>query len=444
MEGSSSSVSNNQVELPTIPPIPLELVCKWRGWHLEGDRYACTSPKLKAPNGVSVSAHCATCYCRDHGPVTPIPVNKHRKIKVNPVASPYVNTNPIKGNRFRLDCIHRGEQSRSLREGCGRCNVFQCQVHKECLPLPRSDIPEANGIQTCQGCKDYVSKSAKSENPPIAQRVNQSAKPSTKSLKWAYGVTTVLERVDHHLPRTLNSLSYAGFGNPRLFVDGGTEAYYQHFGLQATIRVEKVKAYANWILALVELFYRNPDAQRFAIFQDDIVLSKNVRQYLDSITFPQKGYLNLTTIWESQDIVGEQCPLGITPAAPQRLNNGQPKKPNALGVIPQHGRGAMALVFDRDGVLTLLRHPHITNRVIPDRPGYDPNRCYRLIDGAVIEAMNNAGYTEYVHNPSLVNHSGTHSTITGRKWGPKALSKSFRGEDFDCLSLLPSTESVTV
>lgn len=289
-----------------------------------------------------------------------------------------------------------------------------------------------------------VGYSPEPEQPIKYVKPINSAKHQSSSIKWAYGITTVPERIEHHLPRTLNSLLDAGFGNPRLFVDGGTESQYAHLGLQVTTRNPKVKAYANWYLSLLELFMRNPDAQRFAIFQDDIKAVKNLRPYLDRLPFPQKGYLNLTTFWESESIVGEQSPIGIVPAAPQRKHNGEPKRPNAVGVIPQHGRGALGLVFDRDGVLTLLRHEHMTNRVIPDRQGFDPNRHYRLIDGAVITAMNLSGYTEYVHNPSLVQHAGTTSTITGRQWGAKSLSKSFPGDEFDCLSLLPADQPTAV
>lgn len=297
---------------------------------------------------------------------------------------------------------------------------------------------------------DYKDSPPTNETVKIHQSTRVIVQP-TKSIKWAYGVTTVYgtpdnvpERIDDQLPSTLNSLSDAGFGNPRLFVDGGTEEQYKHFGLQVTTRNPKVRAYANWYMSLLELFMRNPDAQRFAIFQDDIKCVRNLRHYLDQLPFPQKGYLNLTTFWESEAIIGNQTPIGIAPAAPQRLNNGQPKRPNSLGVIPQHGRGALGLVFDREGVLVLLRHPHMTNRVMPDKQGHIPDRAYRMIDGAVIEAMNNAGYTEYVHNPSLVQHAGTTSTITGRKWGAKAISKSFPGEQFDCLSLLATEQPVSV
>lgn len=389
---------------------------------------------------------------------------------VKPVSKSLEVTSKVVTNRFRLDCVNRGKSDRSLRKGCGSCKVYACSIHGDCVVFKKDHdwaVNQASKLTlpmvipvACETCNDYIPKPkvevdrskilnsvptpTKITVNPIPKQIPQHHNGNGSSIKWAYGVTTVPERINHHLPKTLNSLTDAGFGNPRLFVDGGTEEQYRHFGLKVTTRNPKVRAYANWYMSLLELFMRNPDAQRFAIFQDDIKCVRNLRPYLDQLLFPQKGYINLTTFWESESIVGEHNPIGIAPAAPQRLNNGQPKKPNALGVIPQHGRGALGLVFDREGVLTLLRHPHMTNRVMPDKQGHIPDRAYRMIDGAVIEAMNNAGYTEYVHNPSLVQHAGTTSTITGRKWGAKAISKSFPGEQFDCLSLLATEQPVSV
>jgi hypothetical protein len=59
------------------------------------------------------------------------------------------------------------------------------------------------------------------------------------------------------------------------------------------------------------------------------------------------------------------------------------------------------------------------------------------------------GWKEWVHNPSLVQHTGEISQIDKRKpqikhdpkfprqkWGPHHLAQTFRGEQFDCLRFL--------
>jgi hypothetical protein len=60
-------------------------------------------------------------------------------------------------------------------------------------------------------------------------------------------------------------------------------------------------------------------------------------------------------------------------------------------------------------------------------------RGYRFIDGGVVDSFKEFGGKEYVHNPSLVQHTGSISSYgnDGQK-----LSPSFRGETFDALELL--------
>jgi hypothetical protein len=69
-----------------------------------------------------------------------------------------------------------------------------------------------------------------------------------------------------------------------------------------------------------------------------------------------------------------------------------------------------------------------------------PDRFYRFIDGAIATALNGMGFTEYVHNPSLIVHNGTQSALSGKTWGPIAVARSWPGEEFDCLSLLPNPQ----
>src|SRR5690348_4917848 len=105
--------------------------------------------------------------------------------------------------------------------------------------------------------------------------------------RWSYGVTTVLERRDNLLPRTLKSLAAGGFDKPRLFVDGCPAAsYYDGFGLEVTIRNPRIRTHPHWVLSLLELFGRDPTADRFALFQDDLVCYKNLRDYLGGCRYP--------------------------------------------------------------------------------------------------------------------------------------------------------------
>lgn len=234
-------------------------------------------------------------------------------------------------------------------------------------------------------------------------------------MKWAYGVTTVPLRRKDLLPRTLASLKTAGFDKPRLFVDGDKDAlsWEKEFSLEVTCRYPNIRTYGNWILSLAELYLRNGDADRYAVFQDDFVTYRNLRKYLEKVTYPPKGYLNLYTFPQNQDAFPR---LGQT----ARFRSG-------FFQSNQRGWGALALVFNREAVNILLSSHHMVERVM------DMQRGWRAADGAVVTAMKKAGWKEYVHNPSLVQHTGHISAMRNRQH-PDAVS--FLGEDYDALEIL--------
>lgn len=193
----------------------------------------------------------------------------------------------------------------------------------------------------------------------------------------------------------------AGFDEPHLFVDGAASpAEHQtvYPRLDKTFRHPAVGVYGNWVLSLAELYIGNPKVDRYAVFQDDLVACRNLRYYLDRTKMPDKGYLNLFTY--RQVAFTEQG---------WHLSN-------------QYGRGAVALVFTKDAVAALLTHQRMV-----DKPRTVPNRD-RAVDGAVALTMLAAGWKEWVHHPSLVDHTGDDSTIGNRR-GRRAAS--FAGEGFD-------------
>lgn len=233
-------------------------------------------------------------------------------------------------------------------------------------------------------------------------------------MNWAYGVTTVEMRRTNLLPRTLASLREAGFDKPRLFVDGSSDpqSWCNEFQLGVTVREPVIRTFGNWILALAELYIRNPTADRFAMFQDDFVTYKNLRQYLEAVPYPDKSYLNLYTFPSNQK------------KAPKNEYGGTI---DGFYEAYQNGRGAVALVFSNEAVRTLLIHQHIVNRPL------DPRRGHRAIDGGIVTAMNKAGWKEYCHSPSLVQHTGINSSMGNRR---HLLAESFRGENYDAMDLL--------
>lgn len=247
-------------------------------------------------------------------------------------------------------------------------------------------------------------------------------------MKWSYGVTTTIERKETTLPRTLASLAAGGFPTPRLFVDAcNCPSEYAEFGLEVSCRYPRIRTMGNWWLGLVELYTREPAADFYAMFQDDLVTYVNLRQYLESCSYPTRGYLNLYTVPNNENI---------------------PSRPKVDGPVwypsNQCGVGALALVFDREAVISLLKSAHWINRP------QDLVRGWRAIDGGIVTALQYAGWKEYVHYPSLVQHTGEQSTCESPQCGAPhfegvgpiaikglaAMPRSFKGEDFDASTMI--------
>lgn len=275
----------------------------------------------------------------------------------------------------------------------------------------------------------------------IRNNVSSTSRPISemRTIKWAYGVTATPKRKNDLLPRTLSSLADAGFPSPRLFVDGilNSEAteWEDRFNLLVTPRYPKVRTFTNWVLALAELYLREPTARRYAIFQDDIVCCLNLRQYLDLIQYPDgrdgkpRGYLNLYTFPQNEELAAvENRESNDSKGESSKV---EPKKMVGFYPSDQKGKGAQALVFNRECVQDLLTQTHMIMRV------QDVTRGHKAIDGGIVTALAKVGWIEYVHYPSLVQHTGMQSSMGNM---PQPLAPSFRGEDYDALQLVVRPE----
>jgi GT2 family glycosyltransferase len=230
----------------------------------------------------------------------------------------------------------------------------------------------------------------------------------SESIKWSYGITTVPQRRDVLLPRTIESLRVAGFDRPHLFIDKCDSVNeYRKFDLPFTARFKNLKTFGHWVSSLWELYATSPHSDRYAIFQDDFVTCRNLKAYLDACPYPKNGYLNLLTFRENHQLIG--------------------KKSTGWHHSDQLGKGAVALVFNRDAVLRILTHPHMTGWA------RDPVRGKKLIDRALSQTLKKCGYKEFIHNPSLIQHTGLNSSMGSDR---HPLSTCFRGEDFDAMEFL--------
>lgn len=240
-------------------------------------------------------------------------------------------------------------------------------------------------------------------------------------MNWAYGVTTVRGRREATLPATLDSLKRAGFPTPRLFVDGDTDnSRWTGLNLPFTLRYPAVGVFGNWVLSIWELYLRNPLADRFALFQDDLLACKNLRRYLECSPYPKRGYMNLYLWPQNAEIV----PLdpGGKPIEGWYESN-------------QLGLGAVGLVFNRGALQRLLESPNIV-----ERPTEVLNPQSK-VDGAILWAMHLIQWKEWVHYPSLIQHTGVVSTM-GNPRHPDC--PDWRGEEWDPLYLVKTGDRVVV
>ena len=102
--------------------------------------------------------------------------------------------------------------------------------------------------------------------------------------KWAVGVT-VAPRKNPTFERCYESFLRAGF-TPHIFKEPGVSIDPRFFKYGVTERAQRLGAWKNWLTSLSELRKKNPEADAYALFQDDVVLCKNVRTYLEQELWP--------------------------------------------------------------------------------------------------------------------------------------------------------------
>lgn len=230
-------------------------------------------------------------------------------------------------------------------------------------------------------------------------------------MRWAVGVTTVPSRREVLLPRTLTSIRQAGFPSPRLFVDGARDHQpWLDLSPDVTNRHPAVRTHGNWVLALLELYVRDPKADLFLTCQDDMVMVKDLRQYLEANPLPAKAYGNLFTYPDNQAVVDDKM-------------NGV----KGWFRSNQLGKGAVCLLLPRDAVLALISSRHMAERPMDDVRGS------KGVDGGIVTALAKAGIEEHCHNPSLVQHTGDVSTMGNKVHGP---APSFPGEGVSITELM--------
>lgn len=203
---------------------------------------------------------------------------------------------------------------------------------------------------------------------------------------WAVGVTTAPRRLST-LEDCLESLVFAGWQSPRLFIDSAVTIADRHAHLATTLREPRVGAWPNYYLSLAELVMREPDANAYLMVQDDALFYNDpgFRDYLENALWPD----------DEPCLVSLYCSRNYT----------QPK----AGWHRLNGNwtwGAVAFVFSREAAQRFLGDESVVL--------HRWNQAYEGmwgIDVLIGHWAARAGIPVWFPTPSMVQHIGHVSTL---------------------------------
>ena len=219
--------------------------------------------------------------------------------------------------------------------------------------------------------------SYKVEPDRVRERIRSPQRVSLDPQKWVYGVTTC-PRKEPTLAVTLKSLGNAGI-QPRIFDDHD----------------KSLGGWGNWLRGLYELTIRNPNAEWYWMFQDDIQVNANFIERVVASNPPHDAAM-------------------VSYYLPSRWTSGkqwEAKRPELVGML--------ALMIRADAAKRLVVNP------------IQPNRRSRF-DVMLGEWLRKMGFSWYYHSPSLVEHTGMTSTIYGEYLSTvqnNRMSSTFKSEE---------------
>lgn len=198
-------------------------------------------------------------------------------------------------------------------------------------------------------------------------------------LKWACGVTTAPRPGGSLLYQTIESIRQAGFQNIVISTEEEDE-YPEDCCL--VFNDGDPGPWHNLRSLLKMLTILHGDADAYVLFQDDIIVSKNCREYLDSV-FSRKfqGANAIYSLYTAMDKSTDVLFPSFT----------------ANTDLPMGASGALGYVIPAS----------VTKRLLANPPW--PERA-KMADISIGEFCRREGVSLLTHNPSLVAHMGEKST----------------------------------
>ena len=186
-------------------------------------------------------------------------------------------------------------------------------------------------------------------------------------------------------------------------------------GYDITRRATRLGAWPNWYLSLAELVMVDPLADCYGLFQDDVVLCKNARRFLERDLWPPKPV----------GVVSLYCP-GIYHSGKSIHDYGPHLVAEGFGLV-----GALTFLFPAESARALLQDTNVMEHRLKGR-----RRGLCNIDAVVGRWAEETSRGVYFYSPSLASHIGETSSIWPNQVDRRSRScRSFLGEQFNSLDL---------
>ncbi len=203
------------------------------------------------------------------------------------------------------------------------------------------------------------------------------------SFRWAMAMLTA-PRAEPKIEQTLDSLRNAGFEDVHIFAEPEAWIPERFSHLPVTKRPQRFGNFLNFYSCLSTLTCQHPDADAYAIFQDDIQLATGLRQWCEEQLWPLNN--------------------GIVSLFTPRLHANSKAGWQIVSPGFQRVCGAQALIFRKDLLQKFLADARVIHSL----------RLRHHYDDAVLGGwLSREGLGIAYHTPSPVQHVGRISSLFG-------------------------------
>lgn len=239
------------------------------------------------------------------------------------------------------------------------------------------------------------------------------------SPKWAVGVVTA-PRAESCIEKTLPSLRNGGWDDFVVYAEPGSVVPHD----KVVMRPEVYGDWANWYCGLSELVQTHPQADYVLMLEDDVVMCKNVRQYLD-VSIPKLDDFAALSFY---------TPAFYNKFSTESMFNKEYEGSRTLGTLTVIMKMATALDFIGD--------PEISKRRFLSKDSTMAAQDWSNTAKDIFLGLwaKRKGLPIYYHSPSLAQHIGQKTTllVTYALYDGdlQRYALTFMGEQYDALKLL--------